>query len=144
LRDVEIIDGELRIKDSEMVEKWIEGRRKDAGINPGTKSPVEKEKLDSFLVLKKCMENLEKDIDVRDVEWSERELELLRQFQFISSKPVVSLVNMSVKDYVTGDNKWIETLRKTKPAVKFIPFSAEVYMKPASYCIIARGRPDAL
>ena len=48
----------------------------------------------------------EQKTEVRFGEWSTQEVEVLNQHLFLTSKPVLYLINLSEKDYLRKKNKW--------------------------------------
>lgn len=45
--------------------------------------------------------------NVRDGEWSAKDIEWLNNHNFITSKPVVYIVNISEDDYIKKKNKYL-------------------------------------
>jgi obg-like ATPase 1 len=39
--------------------------------------------------------------------WTSKDVEFINKYQFLTTKPVTYLVNMSEKDYVRQKNKWL-------------------------------------
>ena len=56
-------------------------------------------------VLVKVQELLNNMKNVRDADWKANEIEFLNMHNFITSKPIVYLVNISVEEYVKKKNK---------------------------------------
>ena len=80
-------------------------------------------------VLLKALKN------VRDGDWSPREVEWLNNHNFITAKPVVYLVNISEEDYVKKKNKYLPKIQKwilEHGGGPMIPFSAEFEKKVVS------------
>lgn len=48
---------------------------------------------------------------VRFQSWNEKEIEVLNKHLFLTSKPIVYLVNLSKEDYLKKKNKWYAILR---------------------------------
>jgi len=94
-RDMDIIQGELIAKDLQMLEKTISGleeviRRK----NP-------KSAVDELAIARQVEEMLKAGKAVRDTEWSNKDVEWLNTQFFLTAKPVVYLVNIGAKEYIT-------------------------------------------
>ena len=58
-----------------------------------------------------CLKKVEKmvmedKLEVRFGDWSSQEVEVLNQHLFLTSKPVMYLINLSEKDYIRKKNKW--------------------------------------
>lgn len=65
---------------------------------------------------------------VKDGEWSPKEIEFLNQHLFLTSKPVVYLINIGREDYIKQKNKYLPKIAeyiKSKSAGPMIPYSAE-------------------
>jgi ribosome-binding ATPase YchF (GTP1/OBG family) len=77
VRDIETIELELIFGDLELVEKRLE--RMEQGLKRG-KRPNETEKK----LLLKCRERLEKEIALRDVQFSDEENIAIKTLQFLS------------------------------------------------------------
>jgi len=86
------------------------------------RSKEEKETLDKVKAL------LEDNKWVRSGDWTAKDVEILNAHLFLTAKPVVYLVNMSIADYKRKGNKWLakiqEWITKNNPG-PIIPFSAE-------------------
>ncbi len=83
-RDREIIDLELIISDIQVIEKTIEKLIKDS---------KEKEKEKKIAVLKKAKEILQEEEMLKDEFFSKEERELIKEFNLLTRKPMIYLVN---------------------------------------------------
>jgi len=90
-RDLEIIELELLMKDLEIIEKNLQKLDKE------TKSD-EKEKIKKFNLLKEIKENLSKGKRVSDIYLSDEDKKLVREFQFLTEKPIIYLFNIGESD----------------------------------------------
>ncbi len=110
VRDVEIIQTELRLKDLEFVEKYLSSNK---NIKPGKSlTPAEKDKKEAYETMLKVYDLICKnDKDVRQGVWSDREIEFLNSWNLLTSKPVVYLMNMSECDYAKKGNKYLKNLQ---------------------------------
>ena len=109
VRDKEIIDTELQLKDLDTVEKRLVKISKQAkiGNDPAAKKEVEiLETLQSLLSSGKSARVF--------VPQNEDERRLIREFQLLTSKPVLYLCNVDEKSVLTG-NKYVD---QVKEAVK--------------------------
>ena len=98
LRDIEIIHGELRIKDTAQCEKALEDlntKLKRAGGNPN-KTALEAEVVTLTTALKMLTDNQ----DIRSGDWSGKEVEHLNNHLFLTSKPTIYLVNIGRDQYI--------------------------------------------
>ena len=102
VRDLEIIHKELRLKDLEAANKYIEGNQKN--INRGIGGKEAKFK---FSVAEKARDFLAEGKDIRANKWDAKEIEVLNEFLFITAKPMVYLVNLSKKGYVERKSNWL-------------------------------------
>jgi len=94
VRDKEIIDIELQLKDLETIEKRIQGLSRI--IKSGDKDAVKEHNL--ALKVKEALENSQ---SARTVEMDDSELPIMKSFQLITAKPVMYLCNVdeaSVKE----------------------------------------------
>jgi len=86
LRDKEILDIELILKDLETVKKRIDGLAGD--VRAGKKDSVKED-----AVLKKCQNFLQQQKILIEQEWTEEENLIVRQFQLLTFKPRLYLLN---------------------------------------------------
>jgi len=127
VRDLETIKLELVEKDKRFCEKKLEEATLRSKRNGQDKqSLLEKE------TLEKAMELLKENKNVRDKEdWSYKEIDVLNDYLFFTSKPGVYLVNLSKEDYIKKKNKFLAKIVKwvnENGGGKIIPYSA-VYEK---------------
>lgn len=127
VRDLETISNELRFKDIERCGKSVEELRRVCTRQGGDKDKTKKAELD---VLESVMEHLESGKWIAcDRTWNFREVDILNEYQFLTAKPVVYLVNLSKADFIRQKNKWLPKIAKwitdNLPGV-MIPFSAEL------------------
>lgn len=107
IRDIEIINVELILSDLEIVDNRLEKIAKKA------QTTKEKETLLEFNALTKCKEALEKNIPIRNIkDFSEEEVQILKNFSFITQKPIIYAANVSEEDAVIGDNKFTQQVKE--------------------------------
>ena len=104
IRDKEIIDIELQLKDLETIEKKIQSLARV--IKSGDKEAV----LENQLALK-IKDGLEKSISVRGLGFSEEEMEIIKRFNLITSKPVMYVCNVDEASVISG-NAYVEQVRQ--------------------------------
>ena len=104
VRDKEIIDIELQLKDLETVEKNFEGLKRK--VKTGDKSAVKEADL-----LERIMKALESGKSARTVELAEDEKEIVKKLQLITTKPVLYLCNVDEASVVNG-NQYVEQVRE--------------------------------
>ena len=119
VRDMSIIQSELQMKDIQLLESFketIERKRK------GNKTLQEQ-----YDLATKCIELLQQGKNIRDCEWTNAQVEVLRSFSLLTSKPMIYLLNCSEKEYTRQKSKWFKKVllwiraNGNEPA---IPFSA--------------------
>jgi len=128
VRDMEIIHEELRLKDAEYLQKNVE--QLERVVVRG----ADKTKKLEFDVLKKVQHLVtEEKRPVRFGTWDVKEIEELNKHQFITSKPMIYLVNMSEKDYIRKKNKWLPKIKEWvdehDPGSVIIPFSGSMELR---------------
>uniref|UniRef100_A0A0B7B0V2 Obg-like ATPase 1 n=1 Tax=Arion vulgaris TaxID=1028688 RepID=A0A0B7B0V2_9EUPU len=106
-RDLEIIHDEIRLKDLEYLNKHLDPLERSV-----TRGAGDKKKKEECDVLKKVQEVLNDNKWVRNVPWDVKEIEILNQHLFLTSKPVIYLVNLSEKDYIRRKNKWLMKIKE--------------------------------
>ena len=106
VRDVEIINVELMLADLEVVENRFNKVGKKALLSRDKETVKEAE------LLSKLKDNLEKNIPLRKVEFDEEELLAIKNFHFLTLKPIIYMANVSEEDVVNGTNKYVEELKK--------------------------------
>eukprot|EP00658_Telonema_sp_P-2_P019581 TRINITY_DN17729_c0_g1_i1.p2 TRINITY_DN17729_c0_g1~~TRINITY_DN17729_c0_g1_i1.p2 ORF type:complete len:335 (-),score=124.46 TRINITY_DN17729_c0_g1_i1:96-1100(-) len=124
VRDLQTIRQELLIKDKEFVDNNFskcEAEHKRNG--------KDKEAKENYLAFCKIKEWIEAGKELRFGDWSNREIDMINQAQYLTAKPVIYLVNMSEKNYVQKKNKFLEPLKEWIMAESggepMIPYSAE-------------------
>jgi len=103
MRDKEIIDIELQLKDLESVEKKIASLSRV--IKSGDKDAVKENDL-----AVKLREGLEQGLSVRALDLSEDENELVRSFNLITAKPVMYVCNVDEASVQNG-NHFVDAVR---------------------------------
>ena len=105
IEDIEIIETELILSDIETLEKSKESLKKK--IKSGDKNISIK-----LTVIEKFLAELSKGINARNIDCSKDEIQLIREFNLISLKPVIFIANVDE----SGDNR--EALKKVKEKAK--------------------------
>lgn len=106
IRDIEVINIELIMSDLEIVDNRI---GKIAKKVKSTKDKKEQEELDLMTRIK---ENLEKNIPVRKLDFTEEEKKILSSFNLITAKPIIYVANVSEQDIESNGNHYVEEVRK--------------------------------
>ena len=105
IRDIEIINVELIMSDLEIITNRLNKVGKKAEMTKDKKELLE------INTLKKCMENLERNIALRNVEFNEEELLVLKNFSFITLKPIIYVANVNEDDAIIGTNEYVDLVR---------------------------------
>ena len=106
ISDIEIINVELILSDLEIVENRLEKIEKKA------QTTKDKETVAEYEVLKKCQETLMQNIPLRQITFNEDEALLLKNFNFITAKPIIYVANVNEEDAVVGKNQYTEEVSK--------------------------------
>ncbi len=105
VRDKEIIDIELQLKDLETIEKRIDKVKRKAKTG-------DKEGQKEYELLLKIKENLEKGISVRAMDFSPEEREkYVDTYQLLTDKPVLYLCNVDEASLKT-ENKYVKAVKE--------------------------------
>merc|ERR1712158_225527 len=127
VRDLDIINEELRLKDEESFMKYFEDLEKK--YTRGEKKL--KQEYDIMVKIKEIL--VEQKKHIRFGEWSANDVELLNKHLFITAKPMLYLVNLSEKDFIRKKNKWLPKIKeyvdKNDPGATMIPFSGAFELK---------------
>ncbi|XP_018915942.2 obg-like ATPase 1 isoform X1 [Bemisia tabaci] len=122
VRDLEIINEELRLKDEDYLKKQLETLERTA-VRGGDKKL--KPEYDSLMKVKTSL--IDEKQHVRFGDWDSKDIEVLNKHMFLTSKPAMYLINLSEKDYIRKKNKWLikikEWVDKNDPGAIIIPFS---------------------
>lgn len=105
IRDIEIISTELILADLEVVENRFNKIGKKASLSK------DKEVQFEASVLTKLKEALEKNTPIRKLELDESELAYIKPFNFLTSKPIIYIANISEDDLLLGENKYVCELK---------------------------------
>ena len=104
IRDKEIIDFELQLKDLETVEKRLEK------VNRAAKTGDKQAVLEQAILLK-LKEVLESGNSVRSLEFNEKEKLFVDEFQMLTSKPVLYVCNVDESSAKKG-NKYVDLVKE--------------------------------
>ncbi|XP_059611319.1 obg-like ATPase 1 [Phlebotomus argentipes] len=132
VRDLDIISEELRLKDVDKLNKDLE--KLERAVVRGNDKKLKPE-YDSLLKVKGILCDEKKHL--RFADWTAHDIEVLNKYLFLTSKPVVYLVNLSEKDFIRKKNKWLikikEWVDKNDPGASIIPFSGLFETKWAEF-----------
>jgi obg-like ATPase 1 len=105
VRDLEIIQEELILKDIEFVAKQREK------LEGELRHSKDKKKLTELEVLGRVEAALNERKPIRFIDWKAQDIEFLNTLQLLTAKPAVYLINMSEKDYIRKGNKFLPKLK---------------------------------
>ena len=100
IRDIEIINVELILSDLEIIQNRINKIGKKADMTK------DKEVILEVTTLKKAQESLSKNIPLRKVNFTDEELNIIKNFNLITLKPIIYVANVSEDDISTLPNKY--------------------------------------
>ena len=106
IRDMEIINVELIIADLEIIENRLSKIIKKA------ETTKDKEALLEVKALTKAKTNLEQNIPLRLVDFTEEEKDVLKSFNFITIKPIIYAANVLEDDMIIGDNNYTKLVKE--------------------------------
>jgi len=95
-QDYQVIVTELLLKDLETANKALQSEKKNREVKLKT------------LTLEKVIGSIEKSILIRDIDFSDKEREIINQFQFLTDKPIIKVLNvdedkLSLQHHPRGD-----------------------------------------
>lgn len=103
IRDKEIIDIELQLKDLDTIEKKITSLARV--LKSGDKDAIKENELAI-----KIREGLEKGISARGLDFTQEEKDIVHQFNLITSKPVMYICNVDEDSVKTG-NHYVDEIK---------------------------------
>lgn len=109
LRDLRHIEDEFILQDQMVIERRIERIERDLRTRKVPELERERE------LLQRCLMVLENERPLRGEEFSEAEAKILKGFTFLSSKPVLLVINVG-EEHIgfdpTGDDGWADILAR--------------------------------
>lgn len=112
IRDIETINLELAIADLDIINNRLEKVAKKA------RTTKNKEDLLEVETLEKSKDYLEKNIPLRLVEYSDEERLILKNYSFLTLKPIIYLANVSEEDLAKEDKEDNEYVKCVKEYAK--------------------------
>lgn len=106
IRDMETISKELLAKDLQWIENKLQSYEKHLKRGP------EKKILEEIEMYKKFQSVMEAGVWVKDEKWNLKEVEVLNECLFLTSKPVIYLVNIGDKEFEKKKNKWLLKIKE--------------------------------
>jgi len=135
IRDLEIITNELFQKDLQQIAKAVEELTRVISRKNNKPDIEERE------ILLRCQAMLQDKKPIRDGMWNGKEIDVLNKYLFMSSKPVVYLVNIGRDEYMRKQNKYLPKITawiKANGGGPMLPFSAEYEAE----VLTTAGSPD--
>ena len=106
IRDIETINLELAIADLDIINNRLEKVAKKA------RTTKNKEDLLEVETLEKSKAYLEKNVPLRLVEYSDEERLILKNYSFLTLKPIIYLANVSEEDLAKEDNEYVKLVKE--------------------------------
>ena len=106
VRDIETINLELAIADLDIINNRLEKVAKKA------RTTKNKEDLLEVETLEKSKDYLEKNVPLRLVEYSDEERLILKNYSFLTLKPIIYLANVSEEDLAKEDNEYVKLVKE--------------------------------
>ncbi|MDR7855069.1 redox-regulated ATPase YchF [Tissierella sp.] len=106
LRDIETINLELMFSDMEQLEKRLQKSQKMAKSDKSMATEVE--------IIQRIIKSLEEGKSIRTLDLNQEEMELVKTFNLLSSKPVIYATNVSEEDLANGgaDNPYVAKVKE--------------------------------
>ena len=122
IRDIEIINLELAIADLEIINNRIDKIKKKAETNR------DKEALQEYEILKKAKDALDKGVSLRNIDFTKEEKNVIKNFSFLTLKPIIYLANVKEDDIANEDNEYIKQVKEyaKKEQAKVIKICAKI------------------
>ena len=122
IRDIETINLELAIADLDIINNRLEKVAKKA------RTTKNKEDLLEVETLEKSKDYLEKNVPLRLVEYSDEERLILKNYSFLTLKPIIYLANVSEEELAKEDNEYVKLVKEyaTKEKAPVVVLCAKV------------------
>ena len=106
IRDIETINLELIFADIEVVQNRINKIGKKAAMSK------DKEAQKEATILNKINDWLIQNKTIRTLDLDEDEKKFIKNFSFLTAKPVIYVANISDEDLVSGGNKYVDAIKE--------------------------------
>ena len=103
--DIEIINIELVLADLDVVSNRL------GKIEKKAETTKDKEAVAEVNVLKKCLSALEANTPLRRISFDDDERKLLKNFSFLTIKPIIYVANVDEESIVVGDNDYSKAIK---------------------------------
>jgi ribosome-binding ATPase YchF (GTP1/OBG family) len=129
IRDLETIQGELCAKDAStlkgVIEREQERVRKEKGVSRASVPTLSESFNEAF---DKCTKLIESNTPIQTGEFSAAEVDHIREWGMITTKPQIYVVNLSQKNFIRKGSKWLPKINawvKEHGGGQIIPMSCE-------------------
>jgi obg-like ATPase 1 len=120
-RDFEIIRGELLAKDLEWCKTAL------VGVDKKLRAKKTKETMADKACMDKAIEMLQNNKEIRHGDWKTSDIAFLNTLNLLTAKPVVYLINLSRKNFLSQKSKWFKDIKAwiaaNSPGDPMLPFS---------------------
>ncbi len=106
LRDIETINLELAISDLDIINNRLDRVSKKA------RTTKDKDTLLEVEALEKAKDALEKNIPLRQVDFTDEEKKVLKSYSFLTIKPIIYLANISEEELGMEDNNYVKVVKE--------------------------------
>ncbi len=104
IRDIEIIDFELMLSDIETIQKRIQKLEKMAKADKKYRIQIER--------FQKIIKKLEEGISLRAQELLDDDIDLIKDLNLLTIKPILYAANVAEDDIAQEDNKFVQKVKK--------------------------------
>jgi GTP-binding protein YchF len=129
IRDLDTIQSELCLKDQSALEKVLENEKNRVRKEKGLARQVDPPLSDAFVsAYDKCKALLDAITPVQTGEFTQTEVELIKDFGLITTKPQVYVINMSKREFLRKTSKWLPKIKawvEEHGGGQIIPMSVE-------------------
>lgn len=133
LRDIETINTELLLSDIEVLEKRLERVQRSVKGDKGL--------IPEFELLQKLLELLSEGKNLRNIDLTKEETEIIKHFNLLSMKPVIYAANVSEDDLISGEsNKYVKEVMSIaqRESAEVVIISAQIEQEISQLDSIAR------
>lgn len=106
VNDIEIINVELVLADLEIAQNRLDKIAKKA------QTTKEKNTVLEYETLKRCVDALMQNKPIRSLDLNEDEKVIIKNFSFITAKPIIYVANVKEDDIVLGDNAYSKQVKE--------------------------------
>mmetsp|Transcript_5536 Transcript_5536/g.10716 ORF Transcript_5536/g.10716 Transcript_5536/m.10716 type:complete len:300 (+) Transcript_5536:182-1081(+) len=130
IRDLETIQGELCAKDRNTLEGVLEREKEKVRKEKGLSKQTTDIKLSETFVsaYEKALALVESSTPIQTGEFKDSEVDIIRDWGCITTKPQIYVVNLSEKNYIRKGNKWLQKIAdwvKEHGGGQILPVSCE-------------------